>query len=73
MRIYQYLGTFTNFWELKVREKAGDKEEYVLRWVIARIPKLKTTDDLAFKIIEESFDLLPIAQKSAEPSPEATG
>jgi hypothetical protein len=70
-RIIYYLGVFTNFWELKVKEQSGENDVYVLRWVIARIPKLKSTDDLKYKIIEEEFYLEGKEQPVEEPVDEA--
>jgi hypothetical protein len=67
-RILSYLGTMTNFWELKVKEKSGG-DTYVLRWVIARIPKIKQTDKLSYKIIEEEFRLEAKAEPESEPQP----
>jgi hypothetical protein len=47
-RIFHYLGVFTNFWEIRVTI-----ENFELRWVIARVPSLKETDDPYYKLIEE--------------------
>jgi hypothetical protein len=72
LRLNFYLGVFTNFWELKVREKANEKNDYVLRWVIVRLPKLKLLDELEYKIIEDSFSVEPVNTPEPESSPEET-
>ena len=53
-RIFHYLGVFTNFWEIKVTI-----DEAELRWIIARVPPLKRTDDPYYKLIEENIRLKP--------------
>ena len=51
-RIFHYLGVFTNFWEIKVT--IGESS---LRWVVARVPPKKLTDDPEYKLIEEDLIL----------------
>lgn len=52
MKIFSYIGVYTNFWEIKV---LVDNSE--LRWVIARVPPLGTLDDPYYKLIEEDYTL----------------
>ncbi len=66
---YSYLGSMTNFWELKAREPVGG-DTFVLRWVIARIPKIRKTDKLEYKIIEEEF-YLERKEPESEPAEES--
>ncbi|MBN1697776.1 MAG: hypothetical protein JW881_09695 [Spirochaetales bacterium] len=51
-RIYHYLGVFTNFWEIRVM-----MEESELRWIVARVPQKKATDDIVYKLLEEDIRL----------------
>ncbi|MBN2443104.1 MAG: hypothetical protein JXJ04_17220 [Spirochaetales bacterium] len=57
-RIFHYLGTITNFWEIKVT--IGEAS---LRWIIARVPGLKQSDDPYYKLIEEQIRLTPEKEK----------
>jgi hypothetical protein len=51
-RIFHYLGVFTNFWEIRVM-----MEESELRWIVARVPPKRATDDVVYKLIEEDIRL----------------
>ncbi|MBN2534026.1 MAG: hypothetical protein JXB88_14145 [Spirochaetales bacterium] len=60
-RIFHYLGVYTNFWEIRVTI-----EDMELRWVIARVPPLKETDDIYYKLIEENIGRIK-EEESLEP------
>jgi hypothetical protein len=51
-RIFHYLGVYTNFWEIRVM-----MEESELRWIVARVPPKRVTDDVVYKLIEEDIRL----------------
>jgi hypothetical protein len=63
-RVFHYLGVYTNFWEIKVT--IG---EATLRWILARVPPLKVTDDPYYKLIEEQIRLRPLPEPTPEPEP----
>lgn len=57
-RVHHYIGTITWFWEITIRKKDGEKNDYDLKWIITRIPQPvseQEKEQIVYRLVKEEF------------------